>query len=156
MKFNKSIEQAAYVLIMLALQKNHTPVKSQTLSKILNVSDSYLKKILMKLSKVNLISSTASKTGGYVLNKSVEEISLMEVMQALENDKQEVEIHHLGYSIFTDYEHVKEGDEKIKKIFSEAILAYNEKINQFKLSELLHEDAYKNGEIDWEEIVQSK
>jgi len=24
MKFNKSIEQAAYVLIMLALQKNHT------------------------------------------------------------------------------------------------------------------------------------
>ena len=48
MKFNKSIEQAAYVLIMLALQKNHTPVKSQTLSKILNVSDSYLKKILIK------------------------------------------------------------------------------------------------------------
>ena len=55
MKLNKSFEQAVYVLTMLALQENHTPVKSHVLSDILEVSDSYLKKILVKLTRAGLI-----------------------------------------------------------------------------------------------------
>nr|WEJ76209.1 hypothetical protein M8286_08715 [Streptococcus suis] len=44
MKINKSVEQAVYVLIILALQEDHRPVKSHVLSQVLQVSDSYLKK----------------------------------------------------------------------------------------------------------------
>lgn len=155
MKFNKSTEQAAFVLIMLALQKDHTPVKSNVLSKILKVSDSYLKKILMKLSKANLITATASKTGGYILNKNIEQISLMDVMNALEVDSLNIEFYHLGYSIFDDHKHVQEGEDKIKKIFLEANIEFNKKINEFKLSELLHTTAYTYGEIDWEERISN-
>lgn len=51
MKVNKSVEQAIYVLVILALQKDHAPIKSRVLSQILQVSDSYLKKILMVMKK---------------------------------------------------------------------------------------------------------
>ena len=44
MKISKSLEQAIFVLLMLALQKDKTPVKSFILSKKLEISDSYLKK----------------------------------------------------------------------------------------------------------------
>ena len=44
MKINKSLEQAVYVIIILALQKDKQPVKSHIISEILKVSDSYLKK----------------------------------------------------------------------------------------------------------------
>lgn len=44
MKINKSVEQGVYVLLMMALQKDHAPVKSHVLSQILGVSDSYLKR----------------------------------------------------------------------------------------------------------------
>ncbi|MCD5481575.1 Rrf2 family transcriptional regulator [Lactobacillus delbrueckii subsp. bulgaricus] len=54
MKINKSVEQAIYVLLILALQKDGEPLKSRVLSAHLKVSDSYLKKILMKLEKRRL------------------------------------------------------------------------------------------------------
>ena len=54
MKINKSVEQAIYVLLILALQKDGEPLKSRVLSTHLKVSDSYLKKILMKLKKRRL------------------------------------------------------------------------------------------------------
>lgn len=49
MKISKSLEQATFVLLMLALQKEHWPIKSIVFSQRLGVSDSYLKKVLRKL-----------------------------------------------------------------------------------------------------------
>ena len=69
MKINKSVEQAIYVLLILALQKDGEPLKSRILSAHLKVSDSYLKKILMKLKKGGLIVASASKNGGYQLDQ---------------------------------------------------------------------------------------
>ncbi len=71
----QSIEQGIYVVLMLALQKNHEPIKSYTMSQILDVSDSYLKKILRKLVIAGLINSNASKDGGFTLAKSVRDIN---------------------------------------------------------------------------------
>ena len=69
MKINKSVEQATYVLLILALQKKHTPLKSRVLSKTMGVSDSYLKKILMMLKHNELITASASKKVGYQLKR---------------------------------------------------------------------------------------
>ena len=93
MKLNKSFEQATYVITMLALQKEHQPVKSHVLSQVLQVSDSYLKKVLMKLSKAGLVVSSASKTGGYQLAQPVEDISLKDVFFALELQDDVVEAY---------------------------------------------------------------
>lgn len=71
MKLNKSTEQAVYIVIILALQVNHHPLKSSLLAEILQVSDSYLKKILRKLVVAGIITSAASKDGGFQLKKNI-------------------------------------------------------------------------------------
>lgn len=61
---------------MLGLQKDNQSVKSNVMSKILKVSDSYLKKILRKLVLADLVISSASKDGGFQLKKSLNQITL--------------------------------------------------------------------------------
>lgn len=107
MKVNKSVEQAIYVLVILALQKDHAPVKSRVLSQILQVSDSYLKKILMVMKKNGLITSSASKHGGYQLARSIEDISIKDVFDALNLSNEQLELSHLAQHIFTDKVHTQ-------------------------------------------------
>ena len=86
MKISKSFEQGIYVLLMLGLQKDNQTVKSNVMSTILQVSDSYLKKILRKLVLAELITSNASKDGGFQLKKSLKQITLYDVYNAIETD----------------------------------------------------------------------
>lgn len=44
MKLSKHLEEAVYVLLILATQKDQQALKSKTLSNLLEVSDSSLKK----------------------------------------------------------------------------------------------------------------
>ncbi|HFI0694035.1 TPA: Rrf2 family transcriptional regulator [Streptococcus suis] len=150
MKINKSVEQAVYVLIILALQEDHRPVKSHVLSQVLQVSDSYLKKILMKLSKAGLVSANASKAGGYQLGRSIEEISLKDVFYALQLHEDTIQFKHLSHSIFDDQAHVEESENKILTTLENGLAAFYAQLDQLTLSQLLHQEAYKNRAIDWE------
>lgn len=152
MKINKSVEQAIYVLIILALQKEHKAVKSHILSNILQVSDSYLKKILMKLSKNKLVFANASKQGGYQLNKSIEEISLKDVFFALELNQDTIKFSHLAETIFEDKEHTKESEQKILDTLNNGLNKFYDELDTLKLSNLLHKEAYEFGVIDWEKV----
>ncbi|MDM7862422.1 Rrf2 family transcriptional regulator [Staphylococcus borealis] len=69
MKLSKGWEQAVYVLLMLNLLPKHSVMTSTALSDRLNVSDSYLKKIIKALVKEGLVNSTTGKHGGFSLNK---------------------------------------------------------------------------------------
>ena len=64
MRIRGSLEQA--ICIVLLISTSSRPVKSSELSKKLNVSDSYLKKIMRQLVKAKIVSSIASKNGGFV------------------------------------------------------------------------------------------
>jgi len=85
MKIKGSVEQGVYVLLMLAVQKDHLPLKSQLLSQRLEVSDSYLKKILRKLVVAGLVSSNVSKDGGFTLGRQINEITMLAVCQAVDD-----------------------------------------------------------------------
>ena len=153
MKLNKSAEQAIYVLTILALSKDHRPVKSQVLSQILEVKDSYLKKILMKLSKAGLVHATISKQGGYQLAIPVERIGLGQVLEALDSADRDLEFSHLGLRIYEDAGHVQEGEEKIRRALSQGEDAYYKSLGGLKISDLLYPEAYRLGAIDWEAKV---
>lgn len=153
MKLNKSFEQATYVITMLALQKEHQPVKSHVLSQVLQVSDSYLKKVLMKLSKAGLVVSSASKTGGYQLAQRVEDISLKDVFFALELQADVVEFKHIAHQIYDDENHVQQVEELVKGTLETGLTSFYDHLDRLKISDLLRQDAYKNGAIDWNEKV---
>ncbi len=153
MKINNSFEQGVYVVVILALQKDHTPVKSKVMSNVLQVSDSYLKKILMKLSKNGIVRSSASKQGGYQLARNVEELSLKDIFVALELDEGTFETSHYAQILFPGQKHAIDTEQRIEKVIQRGLDRFYEELGQTKISSLLEEGAYENGAIVWEERV---
>ncbi|ECO1693502.1 Rrf2 family transcriptional regulator [Staphylococcus haemolyticus] len=84
MKLSIGWEQAVYVLIMLNLLPEHSVMTSSALSDRLNVSDSYLKKIIKALVKEGLVNSSTGKNGGFSLNKPLNQITFYDVFIAIE------------------------------------------------------------------------
>lgn len=155
MKLNKNFEQATYVITMLALQEGHTPVKSNVLSEILQVSDSYLKKVLMKLSRAGIISSSASKTGGYHLAQKIDEISLTDIFFALELQADVLDFKHMAHQIYDNDDHVDLVEGKVTSTLENGLNAFYEQLDTLKISDLLDADAAQNGAIDWNARVNA-
>lgn len=149
MKVNKSVEQGIYVLCILGLQKGHTPVKSQTLSRLLQVSDSYLKKLLAKMVKAHLIVSSASRTGGYQLAESPRNITVCDVFFALDQDKDVLELQHLSDHIFPDQEHARQSEKLIQDSFDKGLNHLYEELKKVRISDLLKAEYVDEGAVDW-------
>ncbi|MFC6177042.1 Rrf2 family transcriptional regulator [Companilactobacillus huachuanensis] len=151
MKISKSIEQGIYVLLMMALQTDHRPLKSQLLSERLEVSDSYLKKILRKLVVAELIESNAGKEGGFTLLKPIDSISLYDVCQAIEDiDDLQLPNLHLARKLFPgDNVHIQESEQQTLKTFSQANDAFSGVLKTMTLDQLLESDSFQNGVVDW-------
>lgn len=149
MKINKSIEQGIYVLLILSLQKNHEPVKSNTMSRVLDVSDSYLKKILRKLVLAGLINSNASKDGGFVLAKPIDTITVLDVYKTLNPDNK-IDLSKLSRRIFDDENHIIASEQKIINIFQSGMDDFFSKLGTLYLSELLKEEYIDTGYYNWE------
>ncbi len=74
-----------YALLSLALiGESGEPKDVDTLSKQLGISKSFLAKILQNLAKRGILTSYKGARGGFALNKSFSEISIMEVINAAE------------------------------------------------------------------------
>lgn len=84
MKLSIGWEQAVYVLLMLNLLSEHSVMTSTALCDRLNVSDSYLKKIIKALVKEGLVNSSTGKNGGFSLNKPLNQITFYDVFLAVE------------------------------------------------------------------------
>ena len=149
MKISKSFEQGIYVLLMLGLQKDNQTVKSNVMSTILQVSDSYLKKILRKLVLAELITSNASKDGGFQLKKSLKQITLYDVYNAIETDIITFDVSDLAEHVFNDDEHTKQSKKKVIDTIDLGIKAFNSQLASVNLSELLIDESNNDLKIDW-------
>lgn len=151
MKINQSIEQGLYVLLMLALQKDHTPLKSQVLSQRLEVSDSYLKKILRKLVVADLVTSSASKDGGFTLKRPITTISLFDVCQAVNNlGTLELPALQLAQRLFPGNDaHIAKSTQHGQAAFQQAQTAFNTSLQTVMLDSFLEPDSYQTGVVDW-------
>ena len=83
MLFTRATEYALLSLIIIA--KSDQPIGTDNLSKRLNISRSFLAKILQSLAKEEILHSYKGATGGFKLAKAPEEISIKEVARAAEN-----------------------------------------------------------------------
>lgn len=149
MKVTKGVEQGVYVLCILALQKGHESVKSQTLSRLLEVSDSYLKKLLAKMVKAGLVTSSANRSGGYQLARPVTQITLYDVFGALDDDTNVLELQHLSARIFPDAQHARRSEQMIEDAFARGIGALNDELRAIRISDLLKSEYLEDGIIDW-------
>lgn len=135
MKIRKSFEQAICILLLLSTQ-NKT-FKSKELSDKLNVSESYLKKITRQLVVYKLVIAVASKNGGITLNRSPEEITLLDVFIAIEGNERFVETTHLVERVFDTPLQIEETESLIIKELNKAEDEYKAKLKQITLGTLI-------------------
>jgi Rrf2 family protein len=82
MLITRASEYAILSLILLSSAKE--PMDSETLSRELTISKSFLAKILQSLAKAEILKSYKGSKGGFALQKSAQEISMLEVMSVVE------------------------------------------------------------------------
>lgn len=82
MLFTKASEYALLSLILLAKSKNAKDVEN--ISKELNISKSFLAKILQNLAKNGILSSTRGINGGFALAKDPKKITIANIIQYAE------------------------------------------------------------------------
>lgn len=95
MHLTKSTEQAICIMVMLYTQDKHVFLNSKEISKRLNISSTYLKKIMRKLVINDLVKANTGVGGGYKY-KANKRVSLYDIYMALNGD---VEI----FVLKTDY-----------------------------------------------------
>ena len=72
------------ILSLLVLAKADKPLDSETLSKDLEISKSFLAKILQSLAKNSILISYKGANGGFALNKEPDKINMLDVMLSVE------------------------------------------------------------------------
>jgi Rrf2 family protein len=82
MKLSGGVEWALHCCVVLTAAT--APVPAGRLAALHDVSPSYMAKQMQALSRAGLVRSIQGKTGGYVLTKPASDITLLDVVQAVD------------------------------------------------------------------------
>lgn len=96
MKLSTKGRYGLRAVVDLALRGEDEAVALSSIAERQNISISYLEQLIAKLKKAGIVDSKRGAQGGYILAKSPEEISVGDILRALEGDLHPVdcsEIH---------------------------------------------------------------
>lgn len=122
MQMTMSTDYAVRILMYMAEHKRM--VNSFELSESLDISQSYIFKVMQHLNKADIVSIIKGARGGYNLAKKASEISMFDIMSAIEKTmmlNKEMEKDNYGelkgakYSGYNFYKHLQEEFERILK-----------------------------------------
>lgn len=85
MKLSNGVEWAAHCCV--SLSQASEPVPAARLAELHDVPAAYLAKHLQALSRTGVVRSTPGQVGGYALTRPASEITLLEIVQAIDNDQ---------------------------------------------------------------------
>ena len=84
MQFAKSTDYALHALVHLAKSEREYKIGIKELSTMLDVSESYLSKIMTKLRKDGIVRAVPGVKGGYELSRSASQITFLDVILSTE------------------------------------------------------------------------
>ncbi|WP_152020901.1 RrF2 family transcriptional regulator [Aliarcobacter butzleri] len=117
----------------LSKHKADTPMQIKDISANANIPQNYLEQLLSKLRKANLVNSIRGARGGYILAKKPDDIKIVDILIALEDDIKIIDSKSENpiLNIFFD-----ESKNSMKKIFDIKLSKLDE--YQEKYNEVLH------------------
>ncbi|SFV60794.1 Iron-sulfur cluster regulator IscR [hydrothermal vent metagenome] len=77
---------AINAMLDLSLEYNNKPITLSVISERQNISLSYLEQLFTKLRRNNLVKSIRGPGGGYMLNKLPEDISIVDIIEAVDEN----------------------------------------------------------------------
>ncbi|MCK1994783.1 Rrf2 family transcriptional regulator [Peribacillus muralis] len=139
MQLTKGVEQAICIIVILSTQDKKVPLSSNEISKRLEVSPSYLKKIIRKLVVKRIITSVPGNNGGLSLAKSVDEIKNLEIIEAMEGPISMFPDTGLIEKAFKDGEYAEKGMDVLRRMFTQADELLMEFFSSQTVADLLKE-----------------
>jgi Rrf2 family cysteine metabolism transcriptional repressor len=86
MKVTARVEYAVLALFELALKASGRPVQAREISESQNIPLRFLEQILIQLKKAGLVKSVRGASGGYLLAKAPSDVTLKDVVEAVEGE----------------------------------------------------------------------
>ena len=86
MRITSSIEYSARLMTTLARAHGQAPMPAERLAAADNVPADYVSQLLVKLRRAGLILSQRGSAGGYVLSRPPDQITLAQVVRAVDGD----------------------------------------------------------------------
>ncbi len=87
MQLKNQVEWALHCCAVIAILPEERFVSTKTLALIFGLPKEYLSKALQSLSRASLLKSTLGNSGGYRLAKPASEISVLDIVEAVEGSK---------------------------------------------------------------------
>jgi Rrf2 family protein len=104
MRMNEGVEWALHSCLLLTWLDDHGPVPTAKLAAAFELPPAYLNKQMQALSKAGIVASTPGARGGFLLARAPEEITLLDVVTAIEGPDeafrcQEIRQRGIGASV---------------------------------------------------------
>jgi len=96
MKLSTKSRYGARALIEIARHEGEQPIKRKDIVQNQGIPDSYLENILISLKNADLIQTVRGAKGGYTLAKTASDISLLDVVEALDGSIRLVDCEKAG------------------------------------------------------------
>jgi Rrf2 family protein len=84
LRFGKASAYAVFATVHIARNQSDGPVQGRLISEAYDIPSEYLFKILLRLVNAGIITSAPGRRGGYQLGKKPAEITLLEIVEAIE------------------------------------------------------------------------
>lgn len=135
MKISTKGRYGLRALIDLAQYSEEEPVSISSISARQGISERYLEQLMTLLKKAGLIKSIRGAGGGYILAKDVSEISVGDVLRALEGNLEPVEC-----SAFHEKEICEAADSCVTKyVWKKINESINRTVDEMDLKQLVEE-----------------
>ena len=154
MKLSTKGRYGLRAMIDLARYSEVEPVSINSIAARQNISERYLEQLVALLRKAGLVKSIRGATGGYILAKDAAEISVGDILRALEGS-----IEPVKCAAFYSEEGCMASDGCVTKYVWQKINdSINETVNQMMLDELVRESKNLNpaGACDSSKCNQDK
>lgn len=139
MKLSTKGRYGLRALIDLAQYSGTDPVSITSISDRQGISERYLEQLMSMMKKAGLVTSIRGANGGYMLAKDLEEISVGDVLRALEGNLEPVEC-----SALHPEEGCKAADSCVTKYVWQRINeSINQTVDEMKLAQLVEESRKK-------------
>ena len=123
-------------VVELAKYVQDGPMPINSISERQDISERYLEQLMAKLKKANLVKSVRGANGGYILGKESKDISVGDVLRALEGTLESADCKG-----FVEKNPCESADEcMVKFVWKKINDSINETVDQITIEQLLTQD----------------
>lgn len=152
MKLSTKGRYGLRALIDLAQYSEDKPVSITNISSRQDISERYLEQLMAKLKKAGIVKSIRGANGGYVIAKDLAEISVGDILRALEGNLEPVECAGLEPGNLC-----KSSDQCVTKyVWKRINESINQTVDEIKLDQLVAESRKKQHVTQKPEKLQCK